>query len=264
MTDSILSGTWPVRMHADRFFGTVKVDGQHPRVAGLATYRGDVIALSLVGYDTSVSAVLASLWSGVQVSYLVGDQMKWDGPRSLRRRNTPYKQYSVQLEGTKEVHAMALVASANIAEGIFHPPDLPCEQDGKRVPFSSPTSDARSRFVLGNWDEPYPNERSFLGTLYGMRVLFLHKDDEHPDWPGIWARELWQRGCLRKLIEPLKDVVGMKVWVLSGDLQAWGKLIGDGTREGWLPWCEADNEQEEGELLTVHAMNDALVLSGVL
>ena len=55
-------GTWPVRMHADRFFGTVKADGQHPRVAGLACYKGDIVAISLVGYDTSVSAVLASLW----------------------------------------------------------------------------------------------------------------------------------------------------------------------------------------------------------
>ena len=63
-------GTWPVRMHADRFFGTVKADGQHPRVAGLACYKGDVVAISLVGYDTSISAVLASLWLRESVPFL--------------------------------------------------------------------------------------------------------------------------------------------------------------------------------------------------
>jgi hypothetical protein len=277
----MLTGSWPVRMHADKFFGTVKADGQHPRVAALACYQGDVVAISLVGYDTSVSAVLASLWSRETVPFLVGEEIKWNGPRHLKRRPEPYKQFSVTLEGTKEVHYTALPASAHIAEGIFHPPDLPSPPKQEHVemataqrraapPSPPPPSAAidRSRFVLGNWDEEYPHERSFLGTLYGMRVLFLHKDEEHPEWPRIWAKEIWARGCTRKLIQPLKETLGMKAWVVSGDLQAWGRLIGDGAREGWLPWRTAtpppDEHAREIATLQRHALHDALALSGML
>lgn len=243
-------GTWPVRMHADRFFGTVKADGQHPRVAALACYKGDVVAISLVGYDTSVSAVLASLWLRESVPFLPDENTQWQGPRSLKRRPEAYKQLSVQLLGTKEVHALAVPTSAHIAEGILHPPNLPSppKQEtpaaqgmaNKPEPPLPPTPTIdRTRFVLGNWDEAYPHERSFLGTLYGMRVLFLHKDDEHPEWPHIWAREIWERGSKRSLIMPLKEVVGMKAWVLSDDLVSWGKFISDGVRAGWLPWKSA-------------------------
>jgi hypothetical protein len=74
--------------------------------------------------------------------------------------------------------------------------------------------------------------------MYGMRVLFLHRDEQHPEWPTIWAAELWKRGLTRKLIEPLPYALGMKAWKLAGDLQAWGRLIGEGTQDGWLPWQE--------------------------
>jgi hypothetical protein len=240
-------GTWPVRMHADRFFGTVKADGQHPRVAGLACYKGDIVAISLVGYDTSVSAVLASLWLRESVPFLPNEDVEWHGPRNLKRRPEAYKQFCVQLPGTKEVHALAVPTSVHIAEGILHPPDLPnpAKQEtheaqdvpNKPKPSLSPTPTIdRTRFVLGNWDEEYPHERSFLGTLYGMRVLFLHRDQKHPEWPHIWAREIWEHGSKRSLIVPLKEVIGMKAWMLSDNLVAWGNLIGEGVRTGWLPW----------------------------
>ena len=237
-------GTWPVRMHTDRFFGTIKADGQHPRVAGLACYKGDIVAISLVGYDTSVSAVLASLWLRESVPFLPDEDVQWQGPRDLKRRPEAYKQFSVQLPGTKEVHALAVPISAHIAEGILHPPDLPSPskqetpetQGVPNKPKPSLSAIDRTRFVLGNWDEEYPHERSFLGTLYGMRVLFLHRDQKHPEWPHIWAREIWERGSKRSLIVPLQEVVGMKAWMLSDNLVAWGKLIGDGVRAGWLPW----------------------------
>lgn len=276
----LLIGTWPVRMHADRFFGTVKVDGQHPRVAALACHEGNVVAISLVGYDTSVSAALASLWFREAVPFLVDEGVKWDGPRSLKRLAEPYKQFSVTLEGTKEVHYLALPTSAHIAEGILHPPDLPSppkEEQGESAdkhkhpvvpppPVSSSPAQERTRFVLGNWDEDFPHERSFLGTLYGMRVLFLHKDETHPEWPGVWARELWTRGCTRKLIQPLAFCLGIKAWVISGDLKAWGRLIGDGTRAGWLPWRDVppkDDDTREITLLQAHAMRDALAFAGM-
>jgi hypothetical protein len=284
VSTNLLTGTWPVRAHADRFYGTLKADGQHPRVAGLVCYKGEVVALSLVGYDTSVSAVLASLWSRESVPFLVGEGVKWDGPRNLKRRSESYKQFSVQLEGTREVHYIALPAPAHIAQGILHPPDLPKpsadssseEASAQKHTATPPPPDPeeakidRTRFVLGNWNEEYPNVRSFLGTLYGMRVLFLHKDEAHPEWPHIWARELWERGCRRKLIQPLTSALGMKAWVLSDDLKAWGRLVGSGTREGWLPWkgedespSDTDEHTKEILYLQTQAVHDALAFAGI-
>lgn len=264
-TSTVLSGSWPVRAHTDRFFGTVKADGQHPRVAALVCYRGDVVALSLVGYDTSVSAVLANLWLREAVPFEVAEDVTWKGPLRLQRRPEGYKQFSTRLAGTKEVHAIALPLSAHIAEGILHPPDLPAppkeEQkdshaSGKAAPIEAVPID-RTRFVLGNWDEPAPHLRSFLGQLYAMRVLFLHRDHNHPEWALIWAEELWRRGLARKLVVPLKEALGMKAWMLSGDLVTWGQLVGDGVRAGWLPWQDTLTEsvpmeaQRQEELVLV-------------
>ena len=261
----MLTGTWPVRCHATRFFGTVKADGQHPRVAGLVCCDGDVVAISLVGYETSTSAVLSSLWLREAVPFLLPPEgLDWKGPRTLRRRPESYKQFSTQLANTKESHYIALPASAHIAEGILHPPDLPKpkeediaaeDEDGASFrrsdspPMALPPVD-RTRFVLGNWDEETPHQRAFLGHLYGMRVLFLHRDERHPEWPATWAAELWRRGLTRKLIEPLPYALGMKAWKLTGDLEAWGRLIGEGTQDGWLPW------QEEGGPLVEDAHSE--------
>jgi hypothetical protein len=257
-TPSLLAGTWPVRTHANRFFGTIKADGQYPRVAALACHRGDLVFISLVGYDTSTSAVLANLWLRESVAFLVSEDVSWLGPRSLKRRPEAYKQFSTQLGGTKEMHYIALPVSAHIAEGILHPPDLPAPpKDGQPVAKAEqavalPEVD-RTRFVLGNWDEDYPHQRSFLGHLYAMRVLFLHKHAEHPEWPAAWAKELWERGLTRKLVQPLHEALGIKAWVLSGDLVAWGRLVGDGVREGWLPWQDVVPSEASETAATVLA-----------
>ena len=36
-----------------------------------------------------------------------------------------YKQCVAHLEGTREVHALALLRTAHLTEGMLHPPDLP-------------------------------------------------------------------------------------------------------------------------------------------
>ncbi len=246
----VLTGTLPVRpFHPNGFFGTLHIDGQQPRVAAVACYQLDVVALSLVGYDTSVGAALANLWNRVAVPYLFPSDVDWHGPRKLERRAEGYKQFTTHLEGTKEVHAIALPLSAHIAEGILHPPDLPREADTQDRPATSGTPAAngvhnlslpvdRTRFVLGNWDEETPHLRSFLGQLYALRVIFLQRNAEHPEWVTTWAEQLWLRGCTRKLVTPLPDALGIKVWKLDGNLVAWSKLISDGVQEGWLPWTE--------------------------
>jgi hypothetical protein len=244
---TILGGTLPVRpFHPDGFFGTVQVDGQHPRVAALACHELDVVVISLVGYDTSISAALATLWQRQQLALLLAEGVEWHGPLRLQRLPIGYKQFSTHLPGTREVHAIALPLSAHLAEGILHPPDLPRpkEEAGSTPAATRATSPIqaaevdRTRFVLGNWDEPTPHQRSFLGQLYAMRVIFLHRDHEHPEWADIWADELWSHGLTRGLIHPLQ-ALGMKAWLLSGDLAAWSQLIKHGVRSGWLPWRDS-------------------------
>jgi len=92
----------------------------------------------------------------------------------------------------------------------------------------------RSRFVLGNWDEATPHLRSFLGHLHAMRVIFLHRH-ENPALVETWASQLWLQGLARDLITPL-EALGIKAWKLTGDLDFWSRLIGEGVRSGWLPW----------------------------
>ena len=62
---------------------------------------------------------------------------------------------------------------------------------------------------------------------------------QHPEWPVQWADALWQRGLASDLITPLPSI-GMRAWRLSGDLLAWSALVGEGVREGWLPWKESE------------------------
>src|SRR5947208_2373517 len=76
------------------------------------------------------------------------------------------------LEGTREVHALALVRTTHLTEGILHPPDLPQMRekpsetpDQERAAAPSPTQGKPpvwvSRYILGNWDESGPNKQSF-------------------------------------------------------------------------------------------------------
>src|SRR5436190_24313225 len=54
-TSGLLDGTLPLRpFHPDGFVGTMQADGQEVRVAALACDETRVVALSLVGFDTSI------------------------------------------------------------------------------------------------------------------------------------------------------------------------------------------------------------------
>ena len=128
MTTTLLDGTLPLRpFHPNGFVGTLQADGQQVRVAALACDDERVIALSLVGFDTSIGVVLARLWSSTAVPFAPTSSMQanWNGPELLKRSSEHYKQSMAHLEGTREVHALALLRSAHLTEGILHPPDLP-------------------------------------------------------------------------------------------------------------------------------------------
>ena len=249
---SLLDGTLPVcPFHPEGFVGTLQADGQQVRVAALACDDRQVIALSLVGFDTSIGVVLARLWSSTPVPFspAASWQGAWQGPDALTRSSERYKQSVAHLEGTREVHALALLRTAHLTEGILHPPDLPEMREQPST--TSPDEDPRPalpmkqekppvwvpRYVLGNWAESGPHQQSFLGHLYALRVLFLHRHADHPEWPEQWAEALWQRGLAQDLITPL-TAIGVRAWKLSGDLFAWSALVGAGVRDGWLPWQE--------------------------
>ena len=246
----MFDGTLPVRpYHPDGFIGTLQADGQQVKVAALACDEERVVALSLVGFDTSIGVVLARLWSSTAVPFepATNWQEAWQGPAQLKRSSERYKQCVAHLEGTREVHALALLRTAHLSEGILHPPDVPemreqsssesAQQD--RAVATSPTQVKPPvwipRYILGNWDEAGLNKQSFLGHLYALRVLFLHRHDEHPEWPDVWAQALWERGLQSELITSV-SALGMNTWRISGDLAAWSGLGGLGVREGWLPW----------------------------
>jgi hypothetical protein len=108
----MFDGTLPVRpFHPDGFVGTLQADGQQVRVAALACDYERMIALSLVGFDTSIGVVLARLWSSTAVSFEPATtlQEEWSGPGQLKRSSERYKQCVAHLEGTREVHALALL-----------------------------------------------------------------------------------------------------------------------------------------------------------
>jgi hypothetical protein len=230
----LLTGTVPVRpVNPDGFVGTIEHDGQVVNVAAIAFDEKQVVLMSLVGRDTSVSTVLAQIWKKKEAVFRHADSVRWpQEEQAVSRLETErYKEIATRLPGLKLVHTLALPLSAHIAEGILTAPSM-----GKhphltdvRIPTLSP------RYVLGNIQEETPHALSFLGHLRAMRVVLLYRDDTHPERLGTWASELWHRGLKRKLIEPL-PALGVRVWKIHSDVYQWNTLIAQGALEGWLPW----------------------------
>ncbi len=121
-----LDRTLPVRpFHLDGFFGTVQVDVQHPRVAALVCHQFDIVALSLVGYDTSVSGTLATLWQCEQLAFLLADSAEWHSPLRLQRLSIGYKQFSTRIRqelGYREPIPLDQALRRTIAWERAHPP----------------------------------------------------------------------------------------------------------------------------------------------
>lgn len=227
-----LTGILPVRPFGDQLFGTIDADGQQPKVASLAcTPGGELIALSLVGYDTSVAAALARLHAGKGLLFCPGSDVAWDGPRHLLRLPTPYRQFSTALAGTRERHYVSLSRLVDIGFGLLHPPTIPdsaqpeaTSTQGMLAPTSVlPKDPPAPRFVLGNANEATPERTAFLGHLRALRVIHL------PDW----ADALWATGLEQRLIEPM-PALGIHCWRLEGNLQRWSTLLTEGVRHGWL------------------------------
>lgn len=122
----VLTGTLPVTPFGDRLVGILEADGQQPKVASLAaTAGGEVIVLSLVGFDTSVSAALAKLHANKGLTFQPGADLAWSGSSRLTRLDQPYRQLSTPLAGTRERHALSLSRLAILASGCCIRPRFP-------------------------------------------------------------------------------------------------------------------------------------------
>jgi hypothetical protein len=233
VTAPLLSGTVPVRpINPGGFVGTVEQDGQIVKVAAIAFDERKVALMSLVGRDTSVSAVMAQIWKKKEAVFQPAQDVEWqERPQVFKRLDDHYKQFATQLPGLKIVHAIAIPLGANIAAGILNAPHMHKDprQENRRVP------QVETRYVLGNVQEETPNALSVLGHLRAMRVVLLYQDDAHPERLVIWASELWQRGISRQLVVPL-PALGVHVWKILPDVSPWNALVAEGIHQGWLPW----------------------------
>jgi hypothetical protein len=224
-----LTGTLPIKPFGEQFYGTISADGQQPNVAALAcTPGGEVLALSLVGYDTSVSAALSRLYAGKGLSFQPDTETPWTGPRQLLRLASPYRQYTSALTGTRERHYVTLTRLADIGAGLLHPPTIPEDPKAEegtegQVPAPANKEPPAPRYVLGNGDETTPERLAFLGHLRALRVIHL----------PTWADTLWTAGLDQHLIVP-QLALGIQCWRLEGDLQRWSALLTQGVRQGWL------------------------------
>ena len=268
---TILTGTLPVKpFDLGGFVGTVESDGQHPHVAAVACEAdGRVICLSLVGAANSVSSALAKLLDpNGRLFFAPVERIAWDEPRIfLRDPDTHYKELGVRLRTTVLTHGLCLAYTTHLGDGLIHPPRIPqqkplVEQPGttadipphqrtggaaslpaqessaeQAAQLRAALTQAPSRYLLGNWSEATPNQRSFLGVLRGLRVIFLNAPpDASPALSASmhqWANALWSEGNRRELITPIPSL-GIRAWRLSGDLGRWSDLVSEGVRKRWL------------------------------
>ena len=229
----MLAGTLPVRpINPDGFVGTMEQDGQSVKVAAIAFDTGKLALMSLIGRDTSVSAVLAQIWKNKEAVFRPAEEAAWkEREQVCKRLGENYKQFATQLTAFKLTHAIAIPLGAHIAEGILQAPQMGKHPHLKdvRIPESP------CRYVLGNMAEMTPHPLSFLGQLRALRVVLLYRDDDHPERLLTWSNELWQRGSRIELIESL-PTLGVRMWKIHPDVYKWNALVAQGVAEGWLPW----------------------------
>jgi hypothetical protein len=238
--DQLLTGFDPAG-----FVGEIAADGQRVRVAALATdAAGQVAFLSVVGYETSVSAALARLMKGEPLGVLPASTQSWDGPTPLQALRVASWLWRAEISGTREKQGVAIPRCASISQGLRTPPEIP--PPAPRRPDESPPDPfaavdallARlragepapkpypARIVLGAWHDQTPTAAAFVGHLRGLRVITL---------PSLaWVDYLWTTGLDYGLIAPLLSL-GIRAGRLDGDPRPWNALVSDGVRRGLLP-----------------------------
>jgi len=227
--------------------GEISADGQPTRVTALATDQdGHIVFLSLVGYETSVSAALARLVKGEQLGFLPASA--WSGPTALQALRVSYCLWRAEVGGTREKQGVAFPSCASIAYGLRHPPELPrrspeearrLEEERKQNPFAEIDAtlarlragklDSQilpDRIVLAGHAHEAPPPATFFGHLRAVRALCL---------PSLaWVDTLWDAGLRERLLWPLHGA-GIRAWRMDGNPAHWNALISAAIRAGTLP-----------------------------
>lgn len=213
-----LTGRLPVIPVTDTFVGTAQADGQTARITALAlTTAGNVAILSLVGNDTTLSAICARLIKGDAV--MVDMMTRWDAPTTLRRDDrVSYRQIKAAITNTREKHYLILPHTADISAGLDRPDALQQPATDSPAPTTS-TAPTPPRLLLANHQDDTPHPRSFLGHLRALRIVFLPH----------WADALWTAGVEAGLITPL-PAVGMTAWQIDSQQHPWHTLVRDMVR----------------------------------
>src|SRR5260370_13710047 len=118
---TLLDGTLPLRpFHPDGFAGSLQADGQQVRVAALACDAERMIALSLVGFDTSIGVVLSRLWGSTAVPFAPAPdwQGEWQGAEPLKHHGARYNPCLAHLHGTRAVHGLCLLRTPHLPHGL--------------------------------------------------------------------------------------------------------------------------------------------------
>lgn len=240
--------TLPSGFDPTGFVGEVAADGQRVRVASIATDDdGRVVLLSLVGYETSVSAALARLMKGEQIGFLPTMNYTWDAPTALQSLRVSYWLWRAEITGTREKQGVAFPRCASIDYGLRTPPSLPVltPEAAKRQqelladdPFAETNaildrlqhgepdpSPMQPRFVFAPPATPAPTTAAFFGHLKGLRVITLPRPD--------WVDYLWTTGLHVNLITPL-SALGISAWRIDGNPQHWNALVSDGVQRRML------------------------------
>jgi hypothetical protein len=244
---SSMPDTLPTAFDPAGFVGEIAADGQRVRVAALATDpTGQVALLSIVGYETSISAVLARLVRGEQLGFLpIAD---WDGPTALEAMRLSYWLWRADLSGTREKQGVAFPRCASIDYSLRTPPTLPqlspeAAKQQQEAAAADPFAETEAildqlrtcvadpspmppRIVFANVGHAAPTPSAFFGHLKGLRVITL---------PALaWIDYLWVAGLDHGMITPL-PTLGISAWRLDGDPRHWNALVSDGVRRGVLP-----------------------------
>jgi hypothetical protein len=251
-----LSDTQLVRpFDPSRFMGQIQYDGATEiKVAAVAAHRtGELVALSLVGNDTAISARLAKLFVNEKITFVPSEEITWDGPRILSRLGSNYRRLVRRLSGVRNtMHYLVFPNHANIGFNLQNPPEIPSDllpkpegQAALGTPLvAKPESKPTYRYVFASplpAEEaergvvPVPSFGTVLGTFVGMRMIVL-RSREPAMQPIVrqWVNNLWWRGLAQGLVEPL-PAAGMYAWGLKNNLLQWNTLVSQGVTDGWLP-----------------------------
>lgn len=206
----------------ERFVGQIVQDGQRVHVAAIALDTdGSVIFLSLVGPDTSVSAVAAALFlrgQNLNLALAVGDTAIGGFAAKSRHavcrlEGEAYHQIIAPVPGTREKNLLIVPAAMDLSIGLQFPlmPDPPAKP-GATAP---QPSQRPPRYIMAATHGDAPAPEVFFGHCKCLNLPVLRE----------WMPHLFELACHNGLITPLQRVANVTVWQMDGNPKSWYPLL---------------------------------------